>query len=249
MACAPATPVTSPVPANVPASSPTQPVLTPPPVTSPPAVPVKPTGSWNFAYAPGTYVYSFKTTATVAPASDTTSKQLVPELDQRATIIISATGDVKVIDPALITSARCDPNSALTARAQQLIPKIPERLTVGDRWRDSTTTTGCRGSIPAESTAISNYVVVGDTTFGNTSLLHVQRTDSLSANGEGADGQHRILITATGSGQADLFLDFTTGRLAGLQGVQNTLVNVSTSGRLVRFAQHVTESILIVGHP
>lgn len=248
-ACASAPPATSPAPASLPGGNPTLPTPATVPVVPPPTIPERHTRSWNFAYAPGTYVYSFRTDATVAPITDTTLKRPAPELNQRATITISAAGDVQVIDPATVTSAACDPNGALATRAQRLIPKIPNHLTVGDKWRDSTMTTGCRGPIPAESTVISNYVVVGDTVIGGSPLLRIQRTDSLSAAGEGADGQHRILISATGSGQADLHFDFSTGRLVSVYGVQNTLLNVTTSGRVTPFLQHVTESISIAGIP
>lgn len=251
MACASAPPATPPAPVDAPSTDHPPRAVAPPIGVAPlPPVPVSRTESWTFAYAPGSYVYSFKTDATVAPVTDTTLKQQVPELSQRATITISATGDVQVIDPPpLLTATACDLNGALTARAQQLIPKIPNHLTVGTTWRDSTTTTGCRGSIPAESTVISNYVVVGDTILGSNPLLRIQRTDSLSATGEGADGQHRILISAAGSAQVDLLFDFTAGRLVSLRGVQSTMINVTTSGRSARFVQHVTESVSIVGAP
>jgi hypothetical protein len=99
--------------------------------------------------------------------------------------------------------------------------------------------------IPAQSTIISNYFVVGDTTINNAMILQIQRTDSLSANGEGADGQHRILVTAAGTGSGTLYLDVATGRLVGLFEVQSTRVNVTTSGRMTQFVQHTTETVSI----
>jgi hypothetical protein len=245
VACVAAPPATIPVPANVPGKA--QPIPTQPPAPPTPPQRPEPSGAWAFTYAPGNYSYSFATAATIAPVEDTTQKRPVPELNQRATITISATGDVQVLDPVIVTSTACDPNAALVTRAQQLIPKLPDQLVSGEKWRDSTVTTGCRGTIPAESTVISNYLVLGDTTLANTTALQIYRTDSLSATGEGVDGQHRIIVSAAGTGAANLFFNVAAGRLIGLTGSQTTVVNVTTSGRLTQFIQHVTESVTADG--
>jgi hypothetical protein len=166
-------------------------------------------------------------------------------MNQKATITIAAGGDVQVTDPAAVTTTACDANATLTTRARQLIPTIPAHFAAGDHWRDSTTTDGCRGMIPAESTLISNYTVTGETTFVNMPVVQIHRLDSLSANGEGSEGQHRISVTANGTGNTDLFFDVTTGRLIGSNGLQTSLVNVTTSGRLAQFIQRVTETITL----
>jgi len=246
-ACVSAPPATEPTPANKPAANPAQPTLTPVPTAPTPPTRVSRGGPWVFAYAPGTYTYAIVTDAVIAPVVDTVQKRQIPELSQRATITLSSSGDLQVLDPAPGTMMLCDSSSALATRAQQLIPKLPNQLAVGNQWRDSTTTTGCRGTIPAESTVISNYVVVGDTTFANTAALQIHRTDSLSATGEGVEGQHRIIVTATGTGVMDLFLDAEAGRLLGSRGLQTSLLNVTTSGKLTQFIQHVTETATIAG--
>ena len=247
MACASASPVVvSPTPVNAPATKPTQPV--PPPLPVPPTpVPAKLSGSWNFRYAPGTYTYTIETDATIALLSNPNQKQPLPELHQTATITISGSGEIQVTNPPPAASPSCDPNAALILRAQELLPKIPNALIAGAMWRDSTTTTGCRGMIPATATIISNYAVTGDTTINSTRVLQIQRADSISATGEGSSGQHRIMVTATGTGLSHAFLDPITGRLVMLKGTQSTLVNVTTSGRLERFLQNVTESISLDG--
>ena len=246
MACTSAPVTTVVVPASAPSINPTQSTPSVPVVTAP-VRPIPRSGTWAFSYAPGTYTYTITTDATIAPVGDTTQQRQVPELSQKATITISATGDVAVTDPVAVTSGVCDPNATLTTRAQGFISKLSNHLTAGDSWRDSTTTTGCRGMIPAESTIISNYVAIGDTTFANTLALQIHRTDSLTAIGEGAEGQHRILVTAKGTGLTDLFFNVATGRFIGSRGQQTSLVNVTTSGRLTQFIQRVTELVAIVG--
>jgi len=246
-ACVSAPPATEPTSASKPEVNPAQPASQPLPTAPTPPARVPRGGPWSFTYAPGTYTYTIVTDAVIAPALDTTQKRQIPELSQKATISLSASGDLQVVDPVPGTTALCDSSSALIARAQELISKLPNQLAVGDRWRDSTTTTGCRGTIPAESIVISNYVVVGDTAFANAVALQIHRTDSLSATGEGTEGQHRIIVTATGTGVMDLFLDTTAGRLLRSRGLQTSLVNVTTSGKLTQFIQHVTETATLAG--
>jgi hypothetical protein len=244
IACASVPPAPVPEPASAPASSPAQPASTP---SAPSPAKPKPArgGAWAFAYAPGTYTYTLTTEAVIAPLSDSSQKRQLPGLNQKATITIGAGGDVQVVEPGAVTTTACDASAALTTRAQQLIPSIPAHLATGDHWRDSTTTNGCRGMIPAESAVISNYTVVGETTFANMPAVQIHRLDSLSARGEGSEGQHRISVTASGTGNTDLFLDVATGRLIGSSGLQSSLVNVTTSGRLAQFIQHVTEVITL----
>jgi hypothetical protein len=247
-ACVSAPPAPEPTPATSPdVVNPVQPTSLPAPTTPAPPARVSKGGPWTFTYAPGTYTYTIVTDAVIAPMLDTTQKRQIPELSQKATITLSAMGDVQVVDPVPGVATVCDSNSALITRAQQLIPKLPKQLAVGDRWRDSTTTTGCRGIIPTESTVISNYVVVGDTAFTNAVALEIHRTDSLSATGDGSEGQHRILVTAIGTGVIDLFLDPAAGRLLASRGLQTSLVNVTTSGKLTQFIQHVTDTATITG--
>jgi hypothetical protein len=246
-ACASVPPVAEPTPANKPQANPAQPPLPPAPTAPAPPTRVSRGGPWGFTYAPGTYAYTIITDATIAPMLDTVQKRQIPELSQKATLALSTTGDIQVVDPVPSATTLCDSSAALITRAQQLIPKLPNQLAVGDRWRDSTTTTGCRGTIPAESTVISNYVVVGDTAFANAVALQIHRTDSLSATGEGTEGQHRIMVAATGTGVVNLFLDTTAGRLLGSRGLQTSLVNITTSGKLTQFIQHVTETATIAG--
>jgi hypothetical protein len=248
MACSATPPVTTPAPATPPDASTARTVS----ATTAPVAPTRSTsrersGAWTFAYAPGSYTYILTTNATVAPVSDTMQKRPVPQLSQSATIAIAGTGDVQVLSPVAATSTACDASTALATRAQRLLPKIPAQLAAGNHWRDSTVTAGCSGTIPATSTVISNYTVIGDTALATGNALQIHRIDSISASGEGSEGQHRLLISATGTGTTDLFLDTGAGRFIGSRGVQNTLISVTTSGRLTRFLQHVAESVTAAG--
>jgi hypothetical protein len=101
--------------------------------------------------------------------------------------------------------------------------------------------------IPATTQAISNYVVGNDTLFANTYAIHITRIDTLSASGEGAEGQHRISMGATGTAVADLYVNPSTGQFLGSHSLQTALISITTSGRLTQFLQHVAEFIALKG--
>ena len=118
-------------------------------------------------------------------------------------------------------------------------------MSAGDTWTDSTNTNGCRGSVPATSHVTRSYTVIGDTIVGGLHAIQIHHTDTIDATGEGAEGQHRVLVSATGTGYGDIFVDPTTGRLISASSMQTTSVAVTTSGRSNRFLQHVTEQITL----
>ncbi len=104
LACAPAPVTPAPEPANAPRPAPPQPTPVSP-VAGVQIVPSSRTGSWNFGYAPGTYTYDVTTDAVVAPLADTTQKRQFPETHRKATITLSANGDVQVVDPVAVSAA------------------------------------------------------------------------------------------------------------------------------------------------
>lgn len=233
---APAPQPTSPAPTHVPA---------PQPVTT--AQTTRGGGPWQYTPAAGTYSYVLSTDAQIdrvgASAGDTSAaSRIFPPTTQRVTLAIFSTGDVQLVDPpAPVSGAPCDAAAALATRALALVPRVPATLNAGTTWSDSSTTQGCRGTIPTTTHTQSRYRVIGDTTIGGLVALQVRRTDTITANGEGAQEQHRITLAATGSGSTELYLDLVSGRFLGSDQIQETTVAVSTSGRTERFLQHVRE--------
>jgi hypothetical protein len=63
----------------------------------------------------------------------------------------------------------------------------------------------------------------------------------------GAEGQHRVIVTASGTGDADIFIDVATGKLLGSHGLQTSIIDVTTSGGLTKFIQHVIETVTLAG--
>jgi hypothetical protein len=189
------------------------------------------------------------TTAQITSQSDTTTKHNLPTTTERTTITVMKHGDVQVIDPPPPTSVICDTIAALVTRAQQLIPKIPDRLVADSTWSDSSVETGCRGSIPATVTATHTYTVLGDTLYDSTPALHVKRTDTITAQGEGSEGQHHVSLVAKGTGITNFYVDPVSGRLLGSLNDQVTKLDITTSGQVGHFVQSVTERVTLAKTP
>jgi hypothetical protein len=166
----------------------------------------------------------------------------LPSTTQRITLGIFSTGDIQLVDPpAPASGAPCDAAAALATRARELFPRVPATLTAGATWTDSSTVDGCRGAIPTTTHTQSRYTVIGDTTVGGITVLQLHRADTISAKGDGTQGQHRITLSANGSASAELLLDPATGRFLSVDETQEMAVDVGTSGRNQRFLQHVHE--------
>lgn len=234
-------PAAQPAPSGMPPAAPTAPVTVTPALRA--------GGPWSWTPTAGNYNYVITTEATLAPDSGGAARALSPT-NQHAVITVSASGDVQAVDPpAPQAGAACDTNAALATRAQELIPHLPQSLAVGATWTDSSTTSGCRGPIPATTHVQSGFVVVGDTVLRGVHAVQVHRADTLAANGEGASGQHRIHLQATGTAATELFFDPAAGRFIGSDRTQVSAVAVTTSGRTARFEQRVREHVELVATP
>lgn len=155
----------------------------------------------------------------------------------------------------LVISEEASPSSVLpctdtmrtyTSRIPSQLNAIPSTIQRGLGWRDSTAVTGCQGLIPLEINLVRNYHVVGETRTPDESAILIHRSDSTHTSGEGSQGQHRISIEGTGSGQARILLDRDTGQLINAQSEQLTRVLTRVSGREATFVQQTKETIRLV---
>ncbi len=222
------------------APSPAQP--NPDQTTEQPESSNRPKTQWAFRYSPNTYSYTINTTPSIAQFPDTSNFRILPTASETVAIAVTDTG-MYVVSPPLPESLRCDEVNALIIRARELIPQIPTNLETGMTWTDSSTTEGCRGSIPTVSTAIRTYLVVGDTLYNDEPALLIQKTETISAKGEGNEGQHRVLMTATGSGTANLYFNVLAGSFLGMTGTQTSDLSITASGRVSRFLQRIVQTV------
>ena len=141
----------------------------------------------------------------------------------------------------------CNPiASVLITDVHNLIPRFPASLSLAQAWMDSTSITGCQGSIPTRSRLLRRFKVIGASTYENVSVLVVQRNDSISAEGEGAQQQHRLQFSATGMGAGIYYLNIDTGRILHLTVSQDLNLTITASGRVNHFRQTAKQDFALV---
>lgn len=144
-------------------------------------------------------------------------------------------------------SEKCSPvSTALVTDVYNLLPRLPDSISSASSWNDSTNLVGCQGSIPTRSQLVHHYKVLGDSTYGGIPVLLLQRTDTIHAEGEGAQQQHRIKIDATGTGIAIYYIDTNAGKVLHLTASQDLDLSVKASGRTSHFRQNVKQEFVLV---
>lgn len=96
---------------------------------------------------------------------------------------------------------------------------------------------GCQAAIPTTSRTIRSYVVSGEAVYEGRPVLIIQRTDSIQAQGEGAQQQHPMRLEARGTGSAIYYLDTRDSRIVRLTAGQEMMLTITASGKLHQFKQ------------
>jgi hypothetical protein len=178
-------------------------------------------------------------TAVVDTFSTTTQGTISPEQPVSLPVQLSGVrvGDSITISTDSLTQS-CNPAaSALVTDLHNLLPRLPTLLTLSTSWRDSTDLIGCQGSIPTRSRVLHSYRVLGENTYEGVRVVLVQRSDTIHAEGEGAQQQHRLTLTANGTGTTVYYLDVATGRIMHLSIGQDLDLSITASGKTSNFRQ------------
>lgn len=221
----------------------------PAPSATPPSTPTseKPSvssGSWMFAYAPGTYSYKIKNEAEVEAEGESPRRS---EREDRVTIAVASDGAITVVEPAAVAGASgCQaPEAALRARAVYLLPKLPSQLNSGATWSDSVETSGCFRTASTNTIWLHNYVVEGETKFEGYNTVLVRRNSKVAGKGNVIEGQHNLLINATGVDSASFFVEPTTGKLLGSISNQAMDIVITASGQGKGFKQRAKQIVTV----
>jgi hypothetical protein len=133
---------------------------------------------------------------------------------------------------------KCNPvSSAVASDLHNLLTRFPVQLSQGLVWRDSVSTSGCQATIPTSSRTIRSYVVLGESAHEGRPVVVIQRTDTIQAEGEGAQQQHPIKLNAGGTGRAIYYLDTTGGYVVRLTSDQELVLTIITSSKAYQFKQ------------
>jgi len=148
---------------------------------------------------------------------------------------------------SVIPTQVCDPvQSSLETDARNLLVRFPVQISPGTRWRDSTTRTACYGTIPMKAQLVRTFLVTGQTTYAGQNTVAIQRTDSVSAHGEGRQLQHRLTIDALGIGGATYYLSPEQSVVLHLTTSQDIDFVIQASGRTSRFRESTKQEYSLV---
>jgi hypothetical protein len=90
------------------------------------------------------------------------------------------------------------------------------------------------------------YRVLGENIYEGTRAVVVQRSDTIQAEGEGAQQQHRLRLTANGTGSSVYYLDAATGRIVHLSIGQDLALSITASGKTSHFQQTTKQEFVLV---
>ena len=170
----------------------------------------------------------------------TTSQGLVgPAQTAQVPVQVSALvagGSLTIDDTS--TTAACNPvQSVLKADLNNLLITLPAHVTSGMTWRDSVSVNGCQGGLPGMAAVIRNFRIAGQIDLDGNPVLLVERQDSLTAHGQGAQQQHQVSFDARGTGRARYLLDFRAGRILRVTTDQSLAIAIMSSGKVSDFTQ------------
>ena len=183
-------------------------------------------------------------TAIMDTSSTTTQGIIGPVQPVRLPVQLSGVqiGDTLTISTDT-TTERCDPvSSVLSADLHNLLVGFPIQLSQGSSWRDSLELGTCQGMIPTTVHIVRSYVVSGEASYQGLPVVVVQRQDSIRAHGEGAQQQHRVILDASGTGNATYYLNPQNGFVLRLNTEQNLDLVITTSGKISRFRESSTQN-------
>jgi hypothetical protein len=156
------------------------------------------------------------------------------------------TADTIQISNTVVTDQCLAVATALISDIHNLLPRFPRSLSTTSRWNDSTNIVGCQATIPIRSRVSHSYSVVGETSYENSPVLVIQRADSIHAEGEGAQQQHRLLLTVIGTGNATYYVDARTSYVVHLTVNQDIDLTITTSGKANHFRQNAKQEFSLV---
>lgn len=145
------------------------------------------------------------------------------------------------------TDEQCNPvQSSLESDVRNLLISLPPQLSSSASWRDSTITTACLGSVPAKAIIIRRFIVVGATSYGDESVVAVERTDTISAQGEGRQLQHQLHIEINGTGSATYYISTEQNRLVHLATSEDLFFVVRSASRTDRLRESAKEEFALL---
>jgi len=100
--------------------------------------------------------------------------------------------------------------------------------------------------IPTTAQIIKSYLVFGVVEYQGSSVLVVQRADTVRARGEGAQQQHRITIDVNGTGNATYYIDLKDQSITRVVSDEDLNFTIVATGRTNRFRQSLKQDFSLL---
>jgi len=100
--------------------------------------------------------------------------------------------------------------------------------------------------IPLKAVVIRRFSVVGAAEYDGKNTILIQRTDSISAHGEGRQQQHQLIVDVAGTGSATYHLSLEKSSVISLTTSQDLDFAVRASGRTSRFRETAKEEFSLL---
>ncbi len=120
---------------------------------------------------------------------------------------------------------------------------IPVVVVPAQTWRDSTTSTLCRGGIPLTVTRVSDFHISDVRSSGDSTVATVQRHTVLTLTGSGLQGSRRIMIRGDGRSETVFTYDLRGGRFLGSSGQSELHLGFETIQQTEQVVQRSTSSV------
>ena len=138
---------------------------------------------------------------------------------------------------------------ALLGIARELLIAVPSELTIGLEWRDSTSTTSCRGDIPMTVTTTRHHRLEELIDSAGIPLLRIARQTDVVMSGMGTRPVQATTVSGTGSGSMELLIEPTTGTFRHAVGESLTTLTFDAASRRETFLQRVRLTIELLEKP
>lgn len=155
-------------------------------------------------------------------------------------------GTVRLDVPPDATTDCDSPVGAYLTMAGDLLPSLPARLTPGDSWSDTVTSTSCRGGVVLTTTATHHYVVQDTAALHNDrQVTRVGRTTSYRLSGTGAQAGVPVRVAGDGSGEGELLVDVAAGQLLTTTARSTLNMTFEAVGRVQRVVQDGVQRLVM----
>ena len=185
------------------------------------------------------------------PASIDFAGEVMPgavmlRLDQATTTPPSQRGDTILPDstcPALAAS-----KTTMLALARETLPVIPRTMAVGATWRDTVTMVTCRAGVSMTAESLHEYELLELRRGNGVHTARLRRSTIQSVLGSGVQSRLPVRVEGEGTGESEIWLDLTNGRLISHDGQSSTIMQHTAGDRRAIVEQTTTIQVRLQGN-